>query len=226
MRMFLQFQKAESVRHLGLLDLQRTMQRALRRSGLPIAYSKGFSPHVVMSFASALSVGISGEAEILDVTLTQEVPAETCLERMNRVLPPALSASRVVTADDRHPALMGMLRQASYDIRLYGEGAQVISGSLPGFLEQASIEAIRKTKSGEKLVDIRPMIHELRVTERTEDSITLYARVSFEEIATLKPEVLVGALEKFAGVKADKARMCRTGLFGVRDGQALPLIEM
>ena len=54
--MFLQFQKAQSVRHLGLLDLQRTMQRALRRSGLPIAYSKGFSPHVVMSFASALSV--------------------------------------------------------------------------------------------------------------------------------------------------------------------------
>lgn len=72
----------------------------------------------------------------------------------------------MVTADDRHPALMGMLRQASYDIRLYGEGAQVISGSLPGFLEQASIEAIRKTKSGEKLVDIRPMIHELHVTER------------------------------------------------------------
>ena len=52
--MLMQFQKGDIVRHLGLLDLQRTMQRALRRSGLPIAYSNGFNPHIVMSFASAL----------------------------------------------------------------------------------------------------------------------------------------------------------------------------
>ena len=53
--MLMQFMKGDIVRHLGLLDLQRTMQRALRRSGLPVAYSKGFNPHIVMSFASALS---------------------------------------------------------------------------------------------------------------------------------------------------------------------------
>ena len=51
--MLMQFQKGDIVRHLGLLDLQRTMQRALRRSNLPVAYSKGFNPHMVMSFASA-----------------------------------------------------------------------------------------------------------------------------------------------------------------------------
>lgn len=226
MRMFLQFQKAQSVRHLGLLDLQRTMQRALRRSGLPIAYSKGFSPHVVMSFASALSVGISGDHEILDVLLTRDVPADECLERMNRVLPPALRASRVVPADDRHPALMGMLKQASYDIRLEGEGAPRIADSLKAFLQQTSVMAIRRTKSGEKLVDIRPMIHELRVAQRTQNEALLKARVSFEEAATLKPDVLVGALERFADAQADAVRVHRTGLYGVRDGQAVPLIDL
>ena len=224
--MFLQFQKAASVRHLGLLDLQRTMQRALRRSGLPIAYSKGYSPHVMMSFASALSVGISGEAEILDVALTQDVPAEICLEKMNRVLPPALAASRVVTADDRHSALMGMLKQATYTIDLAGGGAQAVADAIEGFLAQETIMAIRKTKSGEKLVDIRPMIHDLHIVRREEEAVRLHARVSFEEIATLKPDVLVGALATFSGAQPDRVRIHRTGLLGVRDGQATPLIEM
>ena len=89
--MILEFQKGDIVRHLGLLDLQRTMQRALRRSGLPIAYSKGFSPHIVMSFASALSSGIPGDAELLDVGLTDETTEEACLTAMNRVLPPSLA---------------------------------------------------------------------------------------------------------------------------------------
>ena len=70
--MILEFRKGDIVRHLGLLDLQRTMQRALRRSNLPVAYSKGFNPHMVMSFASALSSGIAGDAELLDVSLSGE----------------------------------------------------------------------------------------------------------------------------------------------------------
>ncbi len=101
--MLLQFQKGDIVRHLGLLDLQRTMQRALRRSGLPIAYSNGFNPHIVMSFASALSSGIPGDAELLDVSLKGEATAEECMAAMNRVLPPALQVSRVRMVDDRFP---------------------------------------------------------------------------------------------------------------------------
>ena len=74
--MLMQFQKGDIVRHLGLLDLQRTMQRALRRSGLPIAYSNGFNPHIVMSFASALSSGIPGDAELLAVSLHSDTKEE------------------------------------------------------------------------------------------------------------------------------------------------------
>ena len=84
----MQFRKTDVVRHLGLLDLQRTMQRALRRSGLPLKYSSGFNPHIVMSFASALSSGIPGDAELLDVSLSGDTTEETCLTAMQRVLPP------------------------------------------------------------------------------------------------------------------------------------------
>ena len=136
MRMLLQFKKGDIVRHLGLLDLQRTMQRALRRSGLPVAYSKGFNPHIVMSFASALSSGIPGDAELLDVSLCGDVTEEECLGAMNRVLPPSLACSRVRLVDDRFPKVSASLRSAQYKITLRGGDARKIVQSIDRFLAE------------------------------------------------------------------------------------------
>ena len=188
--MLMQFMKGDIVRHLGLLDLQRTMQRALRRSGLPVAYSKGFNPHIVMSFASALSSGIPGDAELLDVSLCGDVTEEECLAAMNRVLPPALQASRVRLVDDRFPKVSASLRHAEYKITLYGGDALKIAANIPAFLAQEEIMALRKTKKSETMVNIRPMIHELRA-ELNEDKAILLVRVSFVETATLKPDLLL-----------------------------------
>ena len=57
MRILAVFEKGERIRHIGHLDIQRSMQRGLRRSGLPVAYSNGFNPHILITFASALSTG-------------------------------------------------------------------------------------------------------------------------------------------------------------------------
>ena len=144
--MILEFRKGDIVRHLGLLDLQRTMQRALRRSGLPIAYSKGFSPHIVMSFASALSSGIPGDAELLDVGLEGDVTQQQCLDAMNHVLPPSLAVTRVRLVDDRYPKLGAALQQAQYRIALRGDGTKAVAGAVGAFLAQEEIMALRKTK--------------------------------------------------------------------------------
>ena len=82
------FEKSERLRHIGHLDIQRAMQRALRRSGLPVSYSKGFNPHILLTFASALSTGAIGEKEIMDVSLNEDVTAEAFLAAMNEALPP------------------------------------------------------------------------------------------------------------------------------------------
>lgn len=73
MRMIVAFEKTERVRHIGHLDMQRAMQRALRRSGLPVRYSQGFNPHAVLSFASPLPVGVGGAEELMDVALESDV---------------------------------------------------------------------------------------------------------------------------------------------------------
>ena len=226
MRMLMQFQKGDIVRHLGLLDLQRTMQRALRRSSLPIAYSNGFNPHIVMSFASALSSGIPGDAELLDVSLHSETTEEACMEAMNRVLPPALHVSRVRLVDDRFPKVSAALRQAEYRITLFGGDALKIAEAVPNFLAQDEIMALRKTKRAETMVNIRPMIHLLKAQMDAEKkSVVLTARVSFVEAATLKPDLLVSSLCTFAGVEVPKCEIRRTCLLGEKDGQSVPLID-
>ena len=225
--MLLEFQKGDIVRHLGLLDLQRTMQRALRRSGLPVAYSKGFNPHMVMAFASALSSGIPGDAELLDVSLTGETTEEACLAAMNRVLPPALRASRVRLVDDRFPKVAAALEQAEYRITLCGEDARKIGESIPAFLSLDEIMALRKTKKSETMVNIRPMIHELaaRYDEDT-DTLVMAARVSFVEAATLKPDLLLEALCAHAQASLPRHEIRRTRLLGIKDGQPVPLIDL
>lgn len=225
--MLVQFQKGDIVRHLGLLDLQRTMQRALRRSGLPVAYSKGFNPHMIMSFASALSSGIPGDAEILDVSLCGEVTPEECVSSLNRVLPPSLSVSRVRLVDDRFPKVSASLRYAQYRITLTGSEVEKIAGSLDRFLAEAEIMAVRKTKKSETLVNIRPMIYDLSVIEQTSDvSIVLNACVSFTEQATLKPDLLVNTLCEYAQASLERCEIRRTLLLGQDGENIVSLIDM
>jgi len=227
MRMLMQFRKGDIVRHLGLLDLQRTMQRALRRSGLPVAYSKGFNPHMVMSFASALSSGIPGDAELLDVSLCGEVTEEECLAAMNRVLPPALQASRVRLVDDRFPKVSASLRHAQYRITLFGGDAKKIADGVTSFLEKEEIMALRKTKKSETMVNIRPMIHDLTAVYDEESSMAVMtARVSFVEAATLKPDLLLNALCEHAGAQLPRNEIRRTQLLGLVNDQPVALIDM
>ncbi|MEG0766786.1 MAG: DUF2344 domain-containing protein, partial [Clostridia bacterium] len=95
---------------------------------------------------------------------------------------------------------------------------------IPNFLAQETIEAIRKSKSGEKLCDIRPMLFHLTATE-TVEGVTLCAQVSFTEAQTLKPDLLLCALAKHAGVETPPACMVRQRLFGVVNGLAVPLMD-
>lgn len=224
--MLLQFQKGDIVRHLGLLDLQRTMQRALRRSGLPVAYSKGFNPHIVMAFASALSSGIPGDAELIDVSLIADVTEEECLAAMNRVLPPSLKANRVRLVDDRFPKAAASIQQAEYAIVVHGDAAK-IAAVLTDFLANEEIMALRKTKKNETMVNIRPMIHELTCAcDQDADIARMTARVSFVEAATLKPDLLMSTLCSFADAQPNKIEIRRTRLLGLVDGQPVPLIDM
>lgn len=213
------FEKGARLRHIGHLDIQRAMQRALRRSGLPVSYSKGFNPHILLTFASALATGAMGEKEILDVSLDAPVEADAFMTAMNTALPPDMQLSFAKPMEDRHPALMAMVRAADYELTLQDdEAAQTLAHAIPGFLAQESITAMRKSKSGMKECDIRPLIHDLRM-----EGNILIARMTLTEASTCKPDMLLTALSDFAGIDAPRMLVNRKGLLGESDGQLVHL---
>ena len=223
MRMLATFEKTERLRHIGHLDIMRAMQRALRRSGLPVSYSKGFNPHILLTFASALSVGAAGKREIMEATLDEDVGPEAFLSAMNAALPPEMQLTSARAIDERRPASMAMVQAAAYDIRVLDAGAaDVLREALPGFLAQAEIITDRKTKSGMKPCDIRPLLEEVSM-----EGDRLHAVMTLTETLSCKPSMLTAALCAYAGAEVPRVMVTRERLFG-RDasGALRPLEEM
>ncbi len=214
------FEKSKRLRHVGHLDIMRSMQRALRRSGLPVSYSNGFNPHILLTFASPLSVGAIGKRELMEVTLYEDVTPEAFLAAMNQALPPEMQLSEAKVLEDKHPALMAMVKAARYDILPDDqEAAEHWSACLMDYLGQESIMTMRKTKSGMKETDIRPLIHELSCQDGH-----LHAVLALTETITCKPDMLLSTLCDFASCPVPRVTLTREGLLGLdEEGHLVPL---
>ncbi len=217
MKMLVIFEKSPRLRHIGHLDLMRAMQRALRRSGLPIAFSQGFNPHVLLNFAAPLSVGMPGKREIMEVPLEKGVCEGDFKKMLVKALPPDLPCIAVRSVNDRHPAPMASLTAACYTAE-FDALPENFADTVAAFMAQQEISAIRKTKSGDKPCDIRPMIYDLAV-----EGNTLSMTLALCEKATCKPDLLLSSLFTFAGMERPSALITRQQLLGGEDTNFMPL---
>ena len=141
---------------------------------------------------------------------------------MRAALPVDLPVLEVRLVDDRHPAPMAMVRASDCTIELSGETAQATLDAVETFLAREQVLAMRKTKSGEREVDIRPMAIALQRTENGLD-----ARLKLTEKDTLKPDLLIRSLAELAGVEPPEAKIHRRCLLGEDESGALkPLMEL
>lgn len=222
MRAMIRFGKKPRLRFISHLDLQRFFQRALNRTGLPIAFTQGFNPHPILSFGSALALGWTSEYEIIDVKLSVPMGRKRTEEAMAQALPEDLPVLEVRLVDDKYPAPMSMVRASDYEITLLGENTDAVLNAVETFLAKDSVMAMRKTKSGEKEVDIRPLAISI---ERTENGLN--ARLKLTEKDTLKPDLLIRTLAELAGVDAPEAKIHRKSLLGEdANGELKPLMEL
>lgn len=118
MRIIVSFYKHEQVMFVSHLDMQRLFQRAFRRADLPLAYSNGFNPHPLLSFATALSVGYTSDCEYFDVMLSEYVSPAEFKRRVNAVLPQGVHIVDAVDAGEFKASLTPLMRSAEYDIEL------------------------------------------------------------------------------------------------------------
>ena len=222
MRAIFEFGKKGRLRYISHLDLQRFMMRALRRTDLPVASSQGFNPHPQMSFASALAMGWSSDVELMDIKLTAPVEPKHALEQMSAALPPEMPVHRCRMVDDRHPALMARLVMADYRIEVTGADAARVAAEVPRYMAEDTVMAVRKTKSGEKEVNIRPLTISLRA-----EGNALIARLMLTPEDTLKPDLLLNTLAQRAGASAYEGMIFRTALLGKDDhGDVVNLMDL
>jgi radical SAM-linked protein len=224
--MIVVFEKSLVVRHIGHLDLMRAMQRALRRSGLPLQYSNGFNPHIQLSFALPLSVGIVGLRELMDVPIAGEYDPQAFVLTLNRALPGAIRVLSARAVGDDFPSLMALASGSVYRIELgNGDAEARVAAAATRFIKDASCRAMRKTKSGEKMTDIRPFVKKL-AAEQTAVGYTLHCTMLNIKEGSLKPAVLMGALFTLAEVEPTSYMAYREAiLVNRKDGQAIPLEE-
>ncbi len=217
MRMIAEFEKMGRMSWFSHLDLQNTMQRALRRAQLPVAYSQGFNPHVLTSFATALSVGCQSRGEVMEVEMAGEISPEEFAEKLNACLPDGLKVRRCAPVPDSAPALMAKVAEAGYDITAPDAD---LTQAVEAFLKAEEVMVEKRSKTKTRLVNIRPMVHEITCAFDGKDS-RLSMVLEQTNANALKVELVMQAL-----APEQEFRFVRTALYAAgTDGAREELFE-
>jgi radical SAM-linked protein len=207
MKMWVVFSVRDRLKYIGHLDLMRFMQRALRRAGLPVRYSQGFNPHILLSFAAPLPVGTEGLREVMEVPLSEAIAPAAFVEQLNLALPPLIRCQIARLVEDSQTAPMAVLAAAQFQITPL-EQADVLLAAVPVLAEREQYLSTRKGKRGISHVDIRPLIYNMVVRDNA-----LYATLALHPSGTCKPAQLIAALCEIAGLEeAPACAVVRTAL--------------
>lgn len=196
MKVRIKFRKFGAVRFIGHLDVMRFFQKAMRRAHIPIAYSEGYSPHMIMSFANPLGIGLSSDGEYFDIELKAWISSREAVKRLNSVMVEGFEVlSFRQIAPEKKMTGMAILAAADYKSYLKNGG---LSGSfqekVEEFMSLPEIYIRKQTKRSEKEVDIRAMIYKLKAEENG-----IYMQVAAGSVQNLKPGLVMDAFCVFLG---------------------------
>ena len=214
------FTKFGPVKYVGHLDLMRYFQKALRRSGLPLTFTKGFSPHPVLSFASPLGVGITSEGEYMDFSIEYALPVDEIQQKLSSQMAYGVEIRSVTERHDSRKA-MAELMGASYLVYFkkisddFTFDTSAIKSVIDSKVKKASsLVVTKKTKKSEREVDLLPLIYDIDVYDRfpaekrdhyipdwkdngfllSENNPAIYMKVCAKSSDNLKPELLMNSL--------------------------------
>ncbi len=196
------FKKKDEASYISLLDMQRVMQRVLKRSGLPVWHTLGFNPHIYMTFACPLSLGQESECECVDVKTEAENPDFAQWQTaLNAIMPAGIEVTSV------EPVKMkaDLIAFACYEVSYPVSAAEMLEQY--NTLESVPVE--KKSKRGVKTVELKDYVPSLELkTEGEMVSFPLCLPAAQE--LTLNPSLVVGFLEERFGVPAASANILRT----------------
>lgn len=200
MKVRIKFKKYGSLRFIGHLDVMRFFQKVMRRAQIPIAFTAGYNPHMIMSFASPLGIGLTSEGEYFDIELAEPISSTEAVRRMNAVCAEGIEVvSFRQIAEEKKMTGMSIFAAADYLVGFAStETAEVLKQSgdrITDFLRQTEILVLKQTKRSEQEVNIRPLIYRMELRDEG-----IYLQLAAGSVQNLKPELVMSAFCRFAGI--------------------------
>ncbi len=190
-RIRVHYSKGPSLRFTGHLDMQRLWERLLRRSKLPLRYSQGYHPRARLNLASALPLGFTSEAELLDFWMNEPLPPEEVRRRLVEAAPPGLTVQDVRRVNRREDALQTQMAASEYEVAFFDPQDRItLKTKVQELLAQKELIRTRRKKP----YDLRPLILDLEVIEVGPGEIGLRTRLNAEPAATGRPDEVLEAL--------------------------------
>ena len=196
MRVRIKFSKHGVVKFIGHLDFMRYFQKAIRRAGIDVTYSSGFSPHQVMSFASPLGVGHCSNGDYFDIEVKSHNGRRDMIERLNLAMVPGVKVENIVALGEKAGNAMASVAAAAYTLE-WKEGYEVpenLANQVARFYGQDAIMVIKQTKKSTLELDLKPGIYEMQATDH---AITMLVDASSS--GNIKPALLLEAFYTFIG---------------------------
>lgn len=201
MKIRIKFSKQGVMRFIGHLDIMRYFQKAMRRAHIDIAFTEGFSPHMIMSFAAPLGVGLTSDGEYMDIEIRTPVSSEDAIRQLNEVMVEGMKVLSFRQIEEgKAGKAMSLVAAADYTVsfRPGYEPEGDWQSKLEEFIQKDSILVLKKTKKSEVETDIRPMIYQLSVKD---DKV--HMTLATGSAANLKPELVMSAFLKSEGLDLD-----------------------
>ncbi len=198
MKVRVKFRKYGPVRFIGHLDVMRFFQKCIRRAEIDVAYTTGYSPHQIMTFAAPLGVGLTSDGEYMDIECNSVTDSQDMLERFNRASVPGIEIVSVVLLPEHSGNAMASVAAAAYTVR-FREGREPSFPYLERLEEFYALPEIlitKETKKNTLTVDIRPGIYELRADEETRAILMM---VDASSGGNIKPSQVMTAYAAWQG---------------------------
>lgn len=195
MKLRVKFKKHGAIRFIGHLDVMRFFQKCIRRAQIDVAYTGGFSPHQIMSFAAPLGVGLESNGEYMDIEVHSLISCEDVKNRLNAASVPGIEITSVKILPENAGNAMASVAAASYTVR-FREGrepkflsSRSMEKALADFLAKDEILIQKQTKKSIREVDLKPGIYEM-----TWQDDAFHMLVDASSAGNLKPGQIIETL--------------------------------
>lgn len=167
MRYLIKYTKEGNIKFISHLDLMRTIQKVVKRAELPVQYSKGYHPHMAVAIAQPLGVGVYSSGEYMDLILEEEVVEEEIIDKLNGKTASGIKfikAKKIVEVENtkKLPQSMALIDACRYTVKIVYTDVTKLEEEMTTLFKKEEWNTIKKSKKGEREVDIKTLIHEIK----------------------------------------------------------------